>query len=455
VGIFAWMPCAANSAKWMETQIMDGQTGKGVAHEHRDSAPRTVSGYWVVTVAFLCNFIQSGCGFFAFSLFVKPLEADLGWSRGGIMTAFTIAFLITGAAAPFAGQFVDRYGARLVISLGAAITGMGFALLSFVNRLGFFYIAYALVGVGLAAAGPVSASAIVSKWFQQRRGLVIGLMSSGIGMGGLVLAPFIGGYLIPNFGWRISYRALAFLAWLCIIPLTLWVLKAEPKAMHTGADESAHDDIGPTATPPSALKGPALSIALSTSAFWLIALSFFFSQFSQAGILQNQTPYLQDIGFPITVTANALGLIGLMSVISKLGFGLLCDWIAAKYACAIGFGLQLVGIVLLMALTPTSPPVMLWLYVVIIGLGGGSWLPTMSMVVSSNFGVAHYGVIFGVVSLIERIGVSTGPLLAGYTHDWMHSYSLAFTIFLAAYGVSIPAILLIRRSIPSPAPNGV
>jgi MFS family permease len=402
-------------------------------------------GYGVITVAFLCNFIESGCGFFAFSLFVKPLEADLGWSRGGIMTAFTIAFLLTGFASPFVGRVVDHYGARLVISVGAAITGSGFVFLSVMHSLWHLYIAYALVGVGLAAVGPVSASAIVSKWFQQRRGLAIGITSTGIGVGGLVLAPFIGGYLIPCFGWRVSYLTLAFLTWLLGIPLTLLVLKAKPESVHIGADASEYEGGGTMAASPSAPKDPMLRIALSTSAFWLIAMAFFFSQFSQVGVLQHQVPYLQDIGYSITVVATALAVVSFMSALSKLGFGLLCDWIDAKYACAIGFGLQLVSILLLMSIKPASPLAMLWLYAVLTGLGGGSWLPTMSMVVSKNFGLASYGVIFGLVSLVEKVGMSTGPLLAGYLHDQMHTYSLAFTVFLATYAVSIPAILLIRR----------
>jgi len=92
-----------------------------------------------VATAFFCAFIHSGCGFYAFSLFVTPLQAEFGWGRGGIMVALTIFFLIGGMSAPAVGRLVDRYGARNVIATGAFITGVGFVLLGLVHTLWFFY----------------------------------------------------------------------------------------------------------------------------------------------------------------------------------------------------------------------------------------------------------------------------------------------------------------------------
>ena len=173
--------------------------------------PKLFYGYWIVVATFFCLFIVSGCGFFAFSLFVRPLQTDLGWGRGDIMAAFTIFYLVVGVASPFIGRVVDRYGARRVISIGALIAGIGFMSLSLVNSLWHFHVSYAIIGIGMTAIGQVPSSAIVSNWFKKRRGTAIGIMSAGIGTGGFVLAPLLGSYLIPNFGWRDSYLALAVL----------------------------------------------------------------------------------------------------------------------------------------------------------------------------------------------------------------------------------------------------
>ena len=408
--------------------------------------PKVFYGYWILVATFFCLFIYAGCGFYAFSLFVRPLQADFGWGRGEINAAFTILFLVSGMASPFIGKVVDRYGARRVISIGAAIVGLGFILLSVMSNLWHFYVVYAVIGVGMTAIGQVPTSAIVSNWFEKRRGLVIGVMSTGIGIGGFALAPLVGGYIIPSFGWRVSYLVLAMLAWVLIIPLALLVMKTKPADMGLYPDgRQAPDAMTGAEALSSTAKGLTLKMALATSAFWLICISFLLNQFSQIGLVQSQVPHLEDIGFPVVTAATALGFVGLASAIGKFGFGWLCDRIPAKYACSIGLGFMLTGVIIFMNIKPTSPLAIVWLYAFSTGLGSGSWLPTMSMLISTNFGLVTYGTIFGVVALFQNLGMAVSPLMAGYMYDTMNTYHLAFIIFLVLFGIAILAMLAVRR----------
>jgi MFS family permease len=169
------------------------------------------------------------------------------------------------------------------------------------------------------------------------------------------------------------------------------------------------------------------------------------NNFSQVGIIQNQVPHLEDIGFPVAMAATALGGVGLMSAIGKFVFGWLCDRIQAKYSCLIGLGIQVIAIIVFINIRSESPISIIWLYAILMGFGVGSWLPTMSMLTSTSFGVAHYGAIFGVVAFAQSIGASTGPLVAGFLFDTMNSYHLAFIISLAIYAISVPTILAVRR----------
>lgn len=407
--------------------------------------PKVFYGYWMVAVTFLCLLIMSGAGNFVYSLFVKPLEADLGWNRGDIMVGFTIFFVMMGAASPIVGRIVDRHGARKVIPAGALVMGLGFVLLSLMNERYLFYFAYFLVGTGAAAMGPVPASAVVSNWFRRKRGTAIGLMSAGIGAGGVVLSPIVG-YLIPHLGWRNSYLALAVIVWVSIIPLCLLVIRTKPAEKGLYPDNVETAETATTAgSSASDSSGLTLKMALTTPAFWLIAAVFLSSNFSNMGAIQAQIPYLGDIGFPTETAAAALGAVGLGSAIGKFFFGWLCDKIAPKYACAIGLCLQLVAILMLMNVGPASPIAMVWLYAVTLGLSVGSWLPTMSMLVSTSFGLACYGAIFGVVNFIQNLGTGSGPLMAGYLYDSMHTYHWAFVIFASLYAIAIPAVLLVRR----------
>jgi len=313
------------------------------------------------------------------------------------------------------------------------------------NNLWYFYGGYTIIGVGIAATSLVPATAVVSNWFKKHRGTAIGIMSTGVGAGGLVLAPFIGSYLIPTFGWRASYLTLALLTWI-IIPLALLVIRTKPADMGLYPDGmQAPEVVSETKAPPSAPEGLSLKMALATSGFWLIAVSFLTSGFSQIGTLQSQVPHIMDIGFPLATAATALGGVGLGSLVGKFVFGWLCDHIQAKYALCIGLGLQLAALIILISVGPASPLSIIWLYAIIFGLGVGSWLPTMSMLISTNFGLASYGAIFGMINLAQSIGTATGPLMAGFMYDAMNTYHEAFIIFLILYIVAIPAILAVRR----------
>ncbi len=361
------------------------------------------------------------------------------------MGAFTIFFLVIGFSAPSFGRLVDRYGARIVMAIGAFVTGLGFVFVSMMSNIWHFYGGYIFVGLGMAATGTVPTTTIVTNWFKSRRGTAIGIMSTGIGAGGFILAPIIGGYLIPNFGWRVSYVVMASLAWI-IIPLALFVVRTKPADMGLSIDGVEVIQSLPEAESSSSVpKGLTLKMASATSCFWLIAISFLINGFSQVGIIQNQVPHLEDIGFSASTAATALGFVGLGSLIGKFGFGWLCDKIQPKYAWSISLGLQATGAIILMVVRSESSVALIWLYAIIMGLGAGGWLPTMSMLVSTNFGLASYGAIFGMIALAQSTGVATGPLVAGYMYDTTNTYYWAFIMFLVLYAFAMPAVFAIRR----------
>lgn len=407
--------------------------------------PRFFYGYWIVLVAFLCLFIQSGIGYFGFSLFVRELQGAMGWGRGEIMAGFTILYLVVGGTAPFIGRVVDRYGARRVIATGALIAGLGFIWLSRLDGLWQFYTGYAIIGAGITAMGQVPTSAVVSNWFKKKRGLAIGIMAMGVGGGGFAMAPLIAGYLIPTFGWRDSYMILAFIVWAVVIPVVLLVLKMRPADMGLNPDGVPDEPVTEGKKPAIVSGGLSLRMAVAVPAFWLISLSFFFSTMSHTAILQNQVPHLEDIGFPVAAAAAALGTVGLCSAVAKLAFGWLCDRILPRYACVIGLGMQVVGVAMLLGIRAESSPALVWAYAIVMGLGVGSWLPTMSMLTSSTFGLAAYGAIFGMVSLAQGVGTAAGPLIAGTMFDIMNTYNWAFILFIALYAIAIPAVLAVRR----------
>ena len=394
-------------------------------------------GWWVVLAGFFTLVIFSGCGYFFFSLFVKPLEAHFGWDRSTIMAGFTFLFMAVALASPIAGKTVDKYNPRLIMTIGALVMGSGFFLLALMNSPMVCYIGHVMVGAGSSALGPVPLTAVVAGWFIRNRGLAIGIMATGTGAGGIILAPIIGGFLIPRYGWSASYFIMGLITCVVVIPLALFVIKKRPMDKTDGSEELPDDD---TTDPQTAidLRGLSLKSALLTPTFWLIAMAFVASQIGLTGAIQSQVPHLQDIGFPVGTAAAALGGIAFVSGLAKIMFGWLCDFIKPKYVFNLAVLFMAGGTFMLMNITPDTGTVILWLFALVMGIGAGSWLPTMSMVVSKNFGLVAYGSIFGATSLVFNMGVSVGPLVAGFIFDMTGGYHWAFVTFMISYAVAIP-----------------
>jgi len=408
--------------------------------------PRVFYGYWIIAFGLLCLTMCIGCGSFVYSLFVHPLQAEFDWSRGQIMVGFTIFWVMMGVGSPIAGRILDRQGARRAIALGALVMGLGFVLVSMTRALPLFYVGYVFVGLGAAGIGPVSTSAVASNWFKKKRGMALGITAAGIGTGGVVMAPIVG-YLLQTFDWRTAYFSMAVIVWVTIIPLALLIVRTRPSEMGLYPD----GDAAPVEVEPGsrviepAMWGLTLNQAIRTVPFWLIAVSYLVSNGCVMAGLQSQVPNMDDIGFPVATAAVALSATGFGSGVGKLFFGWLCDYVKPRLVSAIGLALQCAGLLVLLQVRADSPMFLVWGAALLMGFGAGSWLPTMSLLVSRSFGLAFYGAVFGVINLAQSVGTATGPLLAGMMYDQMGTYRWAFIIFAAMYAISIPAVLLVRR----------
>ena len=128
------------------------------------------------------------------------------------------------------------------------------------------------------------------------------------------------------------------------------------------------------------------------------------------GIMQHQVIYLTDVGYPIAVASTALGAVGLSSAIAKFIMGWLCDRIPAKYVAAICFSFKTTAILVMLLISPASPLLLIWLYVIFMGIGVGGWTTSLSILISGNFGLAYYGAIMGMFTMISGSISAFGPL---------------------------------------------
>ena len=402
-------------------------------------------GYWILLFVFLCQIFWNGFIMYSFSFYVGPLHEEFAWSRAGTMAIITIVYLSMGVASPLIGRLSSCYGEKNVIAVGASVLGLGFVLISTVRELWQFYLFSIFLGVGSAAIGVVPASAVISNWFQKRRGWAIGVLGTGIGVGGFALPPIVGAFFIPTFGWRNTCVISGLLTALILTPLSLLIIRSKPADMGLQPDGveaiQKNDETPLTAMHEADLN---LKMASRTPAFWSLMIALAAFTVSNNAIFQSQVPYLQGIGFPLVATASVMSLAGFGSGAGKFVFGWLGDHVQAKYILVIGIGTQVTAITLLMTMKSTIPVIILILYAIIFGLSMGCWLPFMSLAVSRTFGLVSYGVIFGLMNFIFMGCGAAGPVAAGLIYDAYQSYYWAFILSYALHGIALLAILLVR-----------
>jgi len=408
------------------------------------AAKKFFYGYWIVLFVFLCQVFWNGFIMYSFSFYVKPLQDEFAWSRAGIMAIITIVYLSIGVASPFIGRLISRYGEKNVIAAGASLLGLGFILISTIRELWQFYLFSIFLGVGSAAIGVVPASTVISKWFRKRRGWAIGIVGTGIGVGGFAVPPVIGAFLIPVFGWR-STCVISGLLTMIIAPLAFLIIKSRPAEMGLLPDgietPQTNDDPPLTDVPEMGLN---LKMASRTPAFWLLMIALAAFTVSNNAIMQSQVPYLQGIGFPIVATASVMSLAGVGSGVGKFFFGWLGDRVQAKYILVMGIGTQAAAITLLITMNSTTPIILLMLYAIVFGLSMGCWLPFMSLAVSRTFGLVSYSVILGLMNFIFMGCGAAGPVTAGLIYDTYKSYYWAFILSYVLLGIALLTVLSVR-----------
>jgi MFS family permease len=379
---------------------------------------------------------------------MPPLIDEFGWNRGVAAGAFSFGFLVSAVTGPIVGRIVDRYGPRVVIEAGVLCVTLGLLAAPAIQSTGHFYATLGvLVGSGANLMSFTAHSLFLPQWFVRRRALAISLAFSGVGVGAIVLLPWLQA-IIDRDGWRSSCVWLGLIVLLVLGPINLLVHK-RPQDLGLEPD-------GARPTPDAAGSGPRSSIvdaawaqtvwtlplALRTARFWWIAAGYFAALVAWYAVQVHQTKYLVEIGFSPLVAAWALGMVSAVAIPGQIGLGALSDRIGREWiwtaGCA-GFALCYAALIALEH-WPSTP--LLWLMVASQGFLGYALTSVMGPIVFEIFEGPHYGAIFGAITVALIGGGAAGPWIAGEVHDLTGSYVLAFVLCIACSAFSAAAIWL-------------
>ena len=230
----------------------------------------------------------------AFSLLFPPILDEFGWERGVTAGVFSFGFFVSAMISPLVGRLMDRRGPRVVIEMGVVAMAAGLMLAPFARLPWHLYVTLgALVGGGGNCLGYTGQSLFLPNWFVRRRGLAASLTFSGVGVGSIVLLPWLSS-LIARAGWRTACWTLGLLVLGVLVPLNL-LLKRSPADLGLEPDG---DGTAPSAVASERLKvvDPAwaavdwtLTRALGTARFWWIAIGYFFGLFAWYAVQVHQT----------------------------------------------------------------------------------------------------------------------------------------------------------------------
>ncbi|MFC2008195.1 MFS transporter [Chloroflexota bacterium] len=409
-------------------------------------APNSFYGWKVVSAAFWVALVAYGVQY-SFGIFLKPLSEDFSWARTLVSGAVSLFMFSRGALAIFTGWATDKYGPRKTVAAGGLFLGLGLLLTSQISAAWQLYLFYGLmVGFGLSVAfAPLVATA--SRWFVSWRGLAVGIVVAGIGMGTVVMSP-LARYLVATYEWRSSFIIIGLLAWLVVIPAALFLRRSPEekgllplgKAEVVAADEA---DSSIVAKGDNLASGGGFSLreAMRTRAFWLLLTIIIFWSTCVQMTMIHIYPHATDLGITEVVAANFLVVIGLFSIIGRLTMGAVSDRLGGRPTLAICLAMQALAMFFLLRVADIR---MFYLFAAVFGFAYAGCVPQLPIIAGELFALRSIGAIIGVQMLGVAIGGAIGPVLGGYVFDVTGTYYIAFLVSSICTILALVLLVMIR-----------
>lgn len=388
--------------------------------------PRVFYG-WVVLAASVAVIAVGTGTIFSLAVFLRPLEEEFGWTRSLISGVALVNWIIFGVGSFVAGVVSDRIGARRVVAVGAGVLGVALVVSALIQSAGQLYVAFGVFGALGASAFYVPLSAAATRWFAARRGLAMGIISGGMGLGIFVVPPTARA-LITAFGWRATFALFGALTWLVgVVALRYLADRPEDRGLRSyGADDPGAPrpaTAGRSLTPAAALRHPA---------FWGVALVHFGCCAAHSGPIFHMVAHAMDLGVAKMAAATMLGLSGATSIAGRLSSGLAADRFGAKPALVGMLALQTLA---LSTFLYAGGGVSLFAVALVFGVAYGGAMPLYALVAREFFGERVVGTAFGGIFFISCIGMGLGAYGGGVLFDRLGSYwslHLASTLVGAA-----------------------
>ena len=358
---------------------------------------------------------------------VSSFQQEFGWSRPELMFSLTFVTIASIPAIPLVGRLIDLFGVKRILIPSIVILGALVAAIPvFVTSLWILYLLFLLIGILTPGTQSISYINVLSNWFDRKRGLVIGITASGLGLGYMLL-PILAHLVIEQAGWKGAYYTIAALIMIISLPVMILIIRDAPSIR---GQESV-------SVQKSQLKyGCNVVEAINTRTFWLIVTAIFIFSLVLNGMLPNVVPLLTDRNMTPQTAAIAASIMGFAMFVGRLLVGYLIDIYFAPRVAVVVFFVATVGLVILAA---GAIDTLAYVAIFMIGLGFGAETDLMGFLVTRYFGLKSFGQIYGLVLSAFLVGTGLGPYIASLSYQANGSYISILTTYslIGLFGISL------------------
>ena len=373
---------------------------------------------WLIVAALFVVTYGIATPMAAYGVFLPVLAEQFGWSRGAISAALSVNLLVGGLAGFVVGTLADRHGPRALLTATVVVAGTAFALVSTVSALWQLYVLVGIVGgVGMSSFYLLT-TATVTHWFDERRGLALGLVLVGFSLGYITGGP-LAAWLITALGWRPAYFILGSGCGVVTACAALSVRLPEPAertALHRPMP--ARTDGAPTGP-----AGVTLRQSLRDPRQWALNVSWLLLGGLAMMISVHAVPFARDQGVSLAGASLALTAYGVGSVVGRIISGMASDRLGTRATMGTAYVLETLALLALLWIPSRAA---LLGSLVVFGAGFAASDTMVAKVIPEVFGLRAIGAIMGVLTLGWRCGAALGPALAGFLYDLTGSYRLPF-----------------------------
>jgi MFS family permease len=390
-------------------------------------------GWRITWTLALTQTVGYGVLYYAFSVLVKPMEAELGWTRAQSSLAFSLALLVEGFLAHPIGRWVDKHGARGLMTLGSILGSLCVVAWSQVTTLWVFYAVW--LGIGIASAMtlyPV-AFTVIAVWFRRLRSRAMLAVTLMAGLASTIFIPLCT-FLVTLWGWREALLVLALLFALITIPLHAFVLRRHPSDLGQGPD-------GKPQSAGEKVESVSHHTATRSPTFWWLSLAFSLSSLTSVVIAAHLVPLLLERGYADNVVALAAASVGVMQLAGRTVYTPLSERFSLFTVSALFVLLHGVASCSLLVLPETWG---LWTFALLFGVANGSLSLAKAALVVDIYGATNYGSISGTMTALIAGTTTFAPLGAGALRDVSGAYTLVLVMLTVVSTISAVAILNAR-----------